>query len=224
MAKAFLMSGVAHVTLALGLIAGPLWFADAPPAAPLTIDVSIVDISELETVVPPLAAPVNHEPKARAIIPEKPKVEPVKRVEKPKETESKVAERVIEKRDPPSNPVASESPMTAPAAAQQGGGVDAVQKARVSYRDMVASKLARAKRYPERAVRGRITGRGVVRLTIDSSGAVVTADVAESTQSEVLDDELIRMVDRAGPFDPFPGSMTQEQLTLVVPVAFRLEN
>ena len=47
--------------------------------------------------------------------------------------------------------------------------------------------------------------------------------MVESTQATVLDDELLRMVDRAAPFPTFPAEMSQGDVTLVVPVSFRLE-
>ena len=223
MVRAITISCVLHLALAFGIICGPLLFASAPSAAPLTFDVSVVDISELETVAPPLAAPKNDEPKARAVIPPPP-VE--HKVEKPAPKELHKAEqaKVVEKQSvSPEIPPPAAPPGTSGSAAV-GGGADAVEKARVSYQDMVATMLARAKRYPERAVRNQVTGKGVLRLTINPAGSVVSAEVATSTQSSVLDEELLRMVDRAGPFPAFPATMSQSQLALLVPVSFRLEN
>jgi protein TonB len=131
-----------------------------------------------------------------------------------------VVEKVSPSQDlpqPAAAPVAS-------GAASIGGANDAVSKARVSYQDLIATKLARAKRYPDRAVRNRITGSGVIRLKIDPTGDVVGAEVTTSTQSSILDEELLRMVDRAAPFPAFPAAMSQSQLALLVPVSFRLEN
>jgi protein TonB len=89
---------------------------------------------------------------------------------------------------------------------------------------MVATLLAKAKRYPERAVRGHVTGSGAVRLTILSDGSVKHVGVATSTQSSLLDEELFRMVERAAPFPSFPSEMQQSDVTVLVPVSFRLEN
>jgi protein TonB len=88
---------------------------------------------------------------------------------------------------------------------------------------MVATLLAKSKRYPERAVRGRITGSGSLRITISSTGNVERVEVVESTQSTVLDEELLRMVGRAAPFPAFPADMSHGDVTIVVPVSFRLE-
>lgn len=224
MARAIIASVVAHLLLAIGFVCGPLLFASAPSAVPLTIDVSIVDISELETIVPPLAAPKNDEPKARAVIPPPPPLEntidkPTLK-EKPKVEHAKVVDKAsaLQELPPPASP-----PVTS-GSTRVGGGAEIVEKARVSYQDMVATILARAKRYPERAVRNQVTGKGVIRLKIDAAGDVVSAEVATSTQSSVLDEELLRMVDRAAPFPAFPPTMSQSQMALLVPVSFRLEN
>jgi protein TonB len=224
MARAIIASVVAHLLLAVGFVCGPLLFASAPSAVPLTIDVSIVDISELETLVPPLAAPKNDEPKARAVIPPPPALEntidkPALK-EKPKVERAKVVDKAsaLQEIPPPASP-----PVTS-GSTRVGGGTEIVEKARVSYQDMVATILARAKRYPERAVRNQVTGKGVIRLKIDAAGGVVSAEVATSTQSSVLDEELLRMVDRAAPFPAFPPTMSQSQMALLVPVSFRLEN
>ncbi len=223
MPQAIIASGLGHLLLALGVLYGPLLFASAPSARPLPIDVTVVDISELETVVPPLAVPRNDEPKARAIIPPPPsltsKPEQSAPREEPKVERAKVVQRVSVPREvvPP-----AAAPVTS-GAASIGGGSDAVEKARVNYQDMVASMLARAKRYPERAVRHHVTGRGVIRLKLDAAGAVVSAEVATSTQSSILDEELLRMVERAAPFPAFPPTMSHSHVALLVPVAFRLE-
>lgn len=224
MVRAIVASGLAHIVLALGLVCGPLLFASAPSAVPLTIDVTVVDISELETAAPPLAVPKNDEPKARAVIPPPPvlenKVDKPAPKEKPKVEPAKVFDKAIAPHEipPPASP-----PVTS-GSASVGGGHEAVEKARVSYQDMVATMLARAKRYPERAVRNQVTGRGVIRLKLDAAGGVVSAEVSTSTQSSILDEELLRMVDRAAPFPAFPPTMSQSQLGLLVPVSFRLEN
>lgn len=94
---------------------------------------------------------------------------------------------------------------------------------RISYQDMVATRLARAKRYPERALRRHMTGEGRIRIVIAPDGEVTDFQLVSSTNSEILDAELSAMVERAAPFPPFPTDMTKSSLSVVVPVAFRLE-
>lgn len=221
MVKAMVASGAAHVLLAVCLVCGPLLFESTPSVSPLVIDISVVELSELETALPPGLVGKNDEPKARARIPDPPEFERKPTPPKPKEAAKDTFSTIVKKVSASSEKTSLAPPPTGESTV--GGGTEAVEKARVSYRDMVATKLARAKRYPERAVRNQVTGRGVIRLKINASGSVVSVDVAESTQSEILDDELLRMVDRAAPFPSFPEAMRQTELSLLIPVSFRLD-
>jgi protein TonB len=189
------------------------------------VDVTLVELSAFDTVLSPPQLP-QQEPKARAVI--APPVEHRVQVRQPKREEKR-----IEVKDPPrlktapkphADTAEAAAPSTTTSAASLGGGNDVTQKARISYHHMVATLLAKAKRYPERAVRGHVTGSGSVRLTISAAGSVKSLEVATSTQSTILDDELLRMVERAAPFPSFPSDMTQSDVTLLVPVSFRLES
>lgn len=201
------------------------WFTlPAPVIGPRVIDVTLVEISAFDTVLPPPQLP-HQDPKARAVIPP-PEEQRIER-QQPKNPESvrKARDTVVMKRElqkltsNTTNPAAgTNSP------ASIGGGDQVTQNAKVSYHHMVATLLAKAKRYPERAVRAHVTGSGSVRVTIAASGVVEKVEVATSTQSNVLDDELLRMVDRAAPFPSFPLEMDQSEVTLLVPVSFRLEH
>jgi protein TonB len=93
----------------------------------------------------------------------------------------------------------------------------------VKYQDAVASILARAKRYPERAIKRRMTGEGTIRIEIAADGSLSNFEILKSTDSSILDDELRAMVHRASPFPAFPTDLHKTSLALVVPVAFRLE-
>ncbi len=205
-------------------------FDSAPTASPLTIDVTFVELSALETQLPKSQGPETQttaavvqpppppppQEKPISLSPKKLKPEAKKVVEKPK-AETKPQQNA-------SSATNSSSVPSATTIAGVANGVDGLEKARVSYQDMVATLLARAKRYPERAVRNHITGNGTLRLKIAPEGSVVSVEIVTSTQSPILDEELHRMVERASPFPAFPSGMTQSQVALLVPVAFRLEN
>lgn len=224
--KALLLSVGGHVVVALAFLAGSFFSDPAAAVAPLEIDVTFVELSALETQLPksggeaaPSVSPVVAKPteeKPVSVAPKKPQVEKKKIDEKPKSS--------------------SQAPQTQPAASSAGvgggpsvpngvsNGVEGLEKARLNYQDMVATMLARAKRYPERAVRNRITGSGTLRVKINPQGEVLSSEVVTSTQSVILDDELQRMVERAAPFPAFPPDMVMSQVALLVPVSFRLEN
>jgi protein TonB len=102
------------------------------------------------------------------------------------------------------------------------GDAIGLEQARVKYQDAVATLLVRAKRYPERAIKRHMTGEGKIRIAIASDGTVSDVEVLQSTGSDILDEELQAMVDRASPFPPFPEDLKKTSLALVVPIAFRL--
>lgn len=224
MSQALVASLLLHAFILCGGIFGYWFCVSAPAVGPREFDVTLIELTANETVLPPPQLPVQ-EPKARAVIP--PPIEQKVPAPQPKREESRVkpkdaAKVTTESKPQPTSPGAT-SPSATTGAASLGGGHESIQKARVSYHHMVATLLAKSKRYPERAVRGRITGSGALRITISSTGNVESVEVIESTQSTVLDEELLRMVDRAAPFPAFPAEMSQGDVTLVVPVSFRLE-
>lgn len=224
MSQALVASLLLHAFILCGGILGYWFCVSAPAVGPREFDVTLVELTANETVLPPPQLPVQ-EPKARAVIP--PPVEQKAPAPQPKREEPRIkpqdaAKVTTESKSQPTNSGAN-SLSAATTSASLGGGNESIQKARVSYHHMVATLLAKSKRYPERAVRGRITGSGALRITIASTGNVERVEVIESTQSTVLDDELLRMVDRAAPFPAFPTEMSQRDVTLVVPVSFRLE-
>jgi TonB family protein len=103
------------------------------------------------------------------------------------------------------------------------GDATNLERARINYQDMVASLLARAKRYPERALRRRMTGNGTIRIEITADGSISEFAILQSTESPILDEELRALVDRAAPFPAFPSDLRKQSLALVVPITFRLD-
>lgn len=99
-----------------------------------------------------------------------------------------------------------------------------LEQARISYQDMVATLIARAKRYPERALKRRMSGEGSIRLEISSDGSLANVEILRSTETQILDEELKAMAERAAPFPAFPNDLRKNKLALIVPIAFRLES
>jgi len=91
------------------------------------------------------------------------------------------------------------------------------------YMQRVAAQLARAKRFPRRArIRGQ-EGLGHLSFTLDASGRVMSHRIVRGTGHDMLDRELRELIARAGPFPPFPETITTKSLELVVPVRFALD-
>ncbi len=225
MSQALVLSLLLHLFILCGGALAYWLTIPAPVVGPRAIDVTLVELSAFDTVLPPPQLP-HQEPKARVVIPPSTEREPVRTRPKREESRIQVKDTVQMKSESQSqmSDATNSAPAVTSSTASIGGGNEVTQKARVSYQHMVATLLAKAKRYPERAVRSHVTGSGAVRLTIGASGDVERVEVATSTQSSVLDEELLRMVDRAAPFPSFPSEMNQPEVTLLVPVSFRLEN
>lgn len=224
MSRALVASLLLHALVLCGGILGYWFCASASAVGPREFDVTLVELTANETVLPPPQLPVQ-EQKARAVIP--PPVEHKIPAPQPKREESRITVKDAAQVKPESKPQSTTIGVTEAAVTTRSalisGGNESLQRARVSYQQMVANLLAKSKRYPERAIRGRMTGSGALRITISSTGSVARVEVVQSTESTVLDDELLRMVDRAAPFPPFAAEMPRSDLTIVVPVSFRLE-
>jgi len=102
------------------------------------------------------------------------------------------------------------------------GDATSLEQARISYQDLVAKQIARSKRYPERALKRRKTGEGSIRLEISADGSVSQMTILRSTNTPILDDELLAMVKRASPFPAFPRDLRKDRVAFVIPVEFRL--
>ncbi len=208
------------------------------PQAPQLFDISIVPLSALETVLPQ-GVPVEKPAEAPQIPKQEPALQPVK--EKPQSPEVVVLNRKVERakpvREKPQQRTAVEPQTAAPAPIKEGmeatasnqlpGFVDGTgpsnEKARLNYQEAVAMLLARAKRYPERALRRGVTGEATIRIEIRSDGSLSDFEILRSAGASVLDEELRAMVDRATPFPSFPGDLKRTSLALVVPVAFTIK-
>lgn len=207
------------------------------PPSQEVFDISIVPLSALETVLPK-GAPVE----APAVAPEVPKKEappepikektqppevsiPKKKVESPKPTKQKPAPKTSSESSAATSAPAAVS--SSQGATQPAGFVNGTapsnEKARLNYQEAIALLLARAKRYPERALRRGVTGEATIRIQIRSDGSLADFEILRSAGASVLDEELRAMVDRAAPFPSFPGDLKRESLALVVPVAFTIK-
>ncbi len=97
-----------------------------------------------------------------------------------------------------------------------------VSEIRANYETLVASWLARHKRYPLVARRRGNEGEGVVKLTLLPNGNVSDIQVLQETGIEVLDKEILAMIKRANPFPKFPKNYNKSRLTIMVPIRFEL--
>jgi protein TonB len=198
------------------------------------IDVTLIPLSALETVLPkgaPAQQPVDTTPEEQ----QKPHV---KKVAERQRTIS--AKKIVPAKSVVS--IQSNSATSAPSEERSEASSDSEtssseqpigvangealspEQARLNYQDMVATLLARAKRYPERALKRGMTGVGMIRIEIQADGSLSAFQIVQSTETSILDEELRAMVERASPFPAFPADLRKSSLALVVPVAFRLQS
>jgi protein TonB len=95
----------------------------------------------------------------------------------------------------------------------QAGGTASIVSA---YRGKLFDHLSRKKVNP----RSRQTGTVVVRFTVDSSGQLLSREIAVSSGSQKLDDAAVASVDRAAPFPPMPSEIASGPMALSVPFKF----
>jgi len=192
------------------------------------IMVSFVPLSALETNLPlghlnPTQKDAQAQPSEPTVKTKPKRPEPSSIVEAKKEkrnTQQDDKEPAVETQD--SDAPRASARMTAFGVASGTG--DSSEPIRISYQDMVATKLAHAKRYPERALRRHTTGEGAIRIKISAAGEVADFEIVRSTESPILDEELKEMVERAAPFPPFPSDLRKESLAIVIPVSFQLKH
>jgi periplasmic protein TonB len=110
-----------------------------------------------------------------------------------------------------------------PSDAQQaasGSGIVISVSAMATYNGRVSAHLKRHQQYPPAARSKMITGKGSVAFAIDAGGQVISANVAVSSGSAVLDQEMTAMALRASPFPAPPDGQPKK---FSAPVTFELK-
>lgn len=91
------------------------------------------------------------------------------------------------------------------------------------YLQNVRSLLEKQKNYPMMARRQNQEGVVVLQFTISSSGQIEGARVRRSSGYNLLDHAARETLRRVGRFPPFPAELKRRQLTIEIPLAYRLE-
>jgi len=168
---------------------------------------------------PPPPAPPRQQAVAQVKTPPKPKPEP-----------EPVREPVQEEQQPNSAPETVETGQSQTDTSQRkqttgtgnaatAGGVSSATK---SYHSMLASKLARYKRYPSASRRRNEQGTPVLHFVVARDGSVSQASIRTSSGFQRLDDAVLDMLKRASPLPEFTDDMTEQQLSITIPVEFKL--
>jgi protein TonB len=59
---------------------------------------------------------------------------------------------------------------------------------------------------------------------VSREGKVLESYISESSGYKKLDDAVLRMLKQASPLPVFPEDMTQEQLSISIPIVFKLND
>lgn len=195
------------------------WTSSAPPPITLPPAATMIDLAPLPPSPQPVVAPpppppeIKPEPK-RVVRPARvrpPPPPPPKAVQLPAPLPVAV----------PAPPVAAAPPAPAPVTAPPVPA-QPLPDVLSAFEARLIAHLERYKHYPQSA-RSR-SQQGVVRLrfTMDRSGHVLSARIAQSSGVPALDDEVLTMIDRAAPLPSFPPEIPQAQLDLLLPISFSL--
>lgn len=117
---------------------------------------------------------------------------------------------------PAAPPVATPSDHTAQAEIARAPRLDP------NWTSQLYTRLQEAKSYPEGAHQRREEGQVVLTFVVDRNGRVTSRRIVQSSGHADLDAEAMALVDRAQPLPVFPPTMTQNELTLTVPIRFSL--
>lgn len=104
---------------------------------------------------------------------------------------------------------------TAIGGAVSAGEVDAWQKS-------VVQKISKEHIYPRSAIQKELEGVAKVQITIDRSGAITDYKIVEPTGESALDSAIPKMMEKINPIPTPPSSLADNNLTFVLPIAWRL--
>jgi protein TonB len=226
--RAFAASIAAHALAAI--IKFQAMDPTPPPKPTFTVDLIEAKppepIAALAPPTPPVQPPPKVPPppvKANTLPPvtTAPKVEAAK-VEAPKAVVPVVTQEVSpitaaitpaeQKPETPSKPPSPEPPPVA---------ID-TQQLKAEYGALLAQEIAKHKQYPMLAKKTKQQGNVVLQVQITGLGKLIDAQVYQSSGYALLDNQAMDMVKKATPFSQPPSNLGNGDLTLLVPVSFRL--
>ncbi|GLQ06871.1 energy transducer TonB [Sneathiella chinensis] len=90
------------------------------------------------------------------------------------------------------------------------------------YRDRVRARLIANKYYPRLAQRRRMEGVVHLSFSVLPDGRVRDVVIEQSSGYPALDQAALRMVEKSVPFEPFPASMSGDQMAFRFPVVYEM--
>jgi protein TonB len=159
-----------------------------------------------EPKLPPPPPQVRTPTKDDVVVPLKPVLQPDRTVMKQAADQTTAPQAIV-------------APAKPETAAPTAGSSATASNAPQNWDNLLLAKLQRNKRYPSAAQSEHQEDVVYVRLVIDSSGRLQSANVVRSRGFAMLDDEVISLAHRSSPF-PAPPAAEGNPVVVVVPVEF----
>lgn len=94
--------------------------------------------------------------------------------------------------------------------------LDSEKKALASYKSYALARIASKKTYPYSARSQHLEGKVRVRVVINPDGSVVTMELLEKCEHEVLNEACLEAIKKAAPFKKMPEGQNAMTLTFVM--------
>lgn len=115
--------------------------------------------------------------------------------------------------------------MTAPVLTKNAAGLPVTVPAYVQpYAQSVQEKISSSIAYPYEAQENGWQGTVRLSLVLRRDGSLRDVVIRESSGYDVFDKDAINTAQILAPYDPFPESITEEQLTLTIPIVYSLDS
>jgi protein TonB len=124
-----------------------------------------------------------------------------------------------------SAPARAEAPPSAdanPAPSTSSGNSPKAKKEKANYYAMVSAHLNQRKKYPTEARKAREQGVVKVRFTVDRNGNISNVSITGSSGHAILDQATLALMQRVAPLPTMPASMTQDRVTISLPIDYSL--
>lgn len=91
------------------------------------------------------------------------------------------------------------------------------------YGSMLAREYAKHKQYPRIAQMRGWQGKPKLEIHIDSNGNIISINIKNPSEYEVLDKSALETARKVSPLPPIPESLRGKEFTIIVPFDFKLE-
>lgn len=106
---------------------------------------------------------------------------------------------------------------------QTPASAKAAKKATQNYYAMISAHLNRHKSYSAAAKKQQLTGVVTVRFTVEPNGVISASSIKTSSGHTLLDDETLKLLARVSPLPPMPADMSQEPVSISLPINYQLQ-